>query len=270
MGKTQATRQDTTHPLFSHPRPIIILVNQSINRLTNDQFTGNRFDFFTTLVLFAASIGYLCLGLDAATLRFFTLGRVMRLVNLASRTETFSSTFSCIAKMSAGGLQVITTLFLVISLWALLGVQIYGGLVYAGNENLAETDYYNENYDALNCNDVPMCLFTLISVLASLPPKELIEGFGAVSSGGKWGAVAFFISFFYICALLFFNVFVSFMIEAFLTTSLEVKSSGTGEYKEMTDESLIEPGFKILHKEALGEIVLFKKMFANELAEIIK
>ena len=85
----------------------------------------------------------------------------------------------------------------------MVGVQLYGGLVYAGNADLQFTDYFESYYDVLNFNDVLMGFMPFLTTLVAAGPSQaLVDAFGVLgpTTDATWNvfiARLFFLSYYY-------------------------------------------------------------------------
>lgn len=84
--------------------------------------------------------------------------------------------------MLPASVGIIGILYAAGAAWATLGVQLYGGLIYDGNEALEDTDYLDAKYDVLNCNDYAMSFISLFAFVTAGPFHEMIEAAEAVTS----------------------------------------------------------------------------------------
>ena len=238
---------------------------------------SNRVDAVITIIM---ALGSAWEWLDIAAEHSFILRCVvaLRLFRLVSRTKHMSFLASCLSGMAAGCGPVLLVLFCAIAMFALVGVQAFGGLIHGGNDD--DDDYMDNFLDVFNFNDVLMAIGTLMSVLVSQPHAEMIDGFSDRSSWGKVGVTIFFMGFTYIVGLLFFNIFVSFVIAAFMT-QVGLKNSkfgnesdnvGIENAEQLTDKQgfrVKDVGFKVFVFAPSGQDFLWKEMFKEELASIL-
>lgn len=172
--------------------------------------------------------------------------------------------------MSEGSLPSILTVFFATSLFNILGTQIYGGLIYADNEQLIDSEMFKNDMDVLNFNDFSMGFMTFLAFLVSGGPvTEIIDAFGLVGSGGQSVSVIFFYAYFYIVCYVLFNVFVAFIIDAFLV-NYESQFIEEGEEKEAEAMIKVEEGYEVIHHKASSSDLLYKKMFSAELEAILE
>ena len=232
----------------------------------------NRFDFFVTVLLLVMSLVWVMPFIDIPhdILRVFTIIRLLRLLELMKKMQRMRFISDCVAKMLAASGPVVLPVFIVTSLFCIAGNQLYGGLVYSSSPELQESDYFDSNFDVLNFNDFGMAFMPFVAMIVSGGPvTDLIEGHGSLSGwGGRNLSVAFFFSYYYFGVLVLFNVFVSFIIDAFIV-NFEVKDLEEGVDKL---EGFIETeeGYEVTRAKAKGSDILYKKMFEDELEEIFQ
>ncbi|GMI43130.1 hypothetical protein TrCOL_g9080 [Triparma columacea] len=252
--------------------------------------TANRFDFFVTVVLLTVSIVWAApsVPVPQEALRYFTILRLLRLLELIKQTKRFSFISTCLANIAKGSTPVMLSVFVATSIFGILGSHIYGGLVYGNNPDLKDSEYFSSNLDVLNFNDFSMSLMTLLAVIVSGGPiTNLIEGHGLVGWGGENVAVMFFFTFYYLVLLVLFNVFIAFVIEGiiigFSGQMLVENEAKEGRRKEQGVEEGVEAGrkgvetvsipvevgFEVIPNTAKGSDLLYKSMFANELKQIL-
>ncbi|GMI17234.1 hypothetical protein TrLO_g3296 [Triparma laevis f. longispina] len=249
---------------------IIILITTPWTKFT--AFRSNLFDCFVTLLLFTASVVWAIptINLSSDLLRYFSILRLLRLVELVKETDRFGFISDCIVSMSEGSLPSILTVFFATSLFNILGTQIYGGLIYADNEQLIDSEMFKNDMDVLNFNDFSMGFMTFLAFLVSGGPvTEIIDAFGLVGSGGQSVSVIFFYAYFYIVCYVLFNVFVAFIIDAFLV-NYESQFIEEGEEKEAEAMIKVEEGYEVIHHKASSSDLLYKKMFSAELEAILE
>ncbi|KAI7741461.1 hypothetical protein M8C21_008541 [Ambrosia artemisiifolia] len=105
------------------------------------------------------------------------------------------------------------TIFCVMCIYCTLGIQVFGGIVNAGNPDLQATDLANNDYLLFNFNDYPNGMVTLFNLLVMGNWQIWMQDY-ATLTGTSW-TYAYFISFYLITILLLLNLIVAFVLEAF-------------------------------------------------------
>jgi len=259
---------------------------------------ANRFDLIVTLVLGVVALLWILPRpvLDNATLRYFTLLRLLRLIQLMGDVPSFAFIFDCIASMIVGSAGVLLLVFSSTGLWAVAGVQIFGGKMYRDVEVPEDSvpppdaDLFTSNYDVFVPNDLSVAFMPLFSMLVSGGPiTEIISGSAyAIDAGcdtcGLWLSRLYWLSFYIVSLLAVYNIFTSFVLDAFMArfelqasqtadgASLAEPSSSNGvdEHLESLRKAYNEPGFEVVANVSHGADNLLKQMFADELSEILE
>ena len=237
---------------------------------------ANRFDFFVTNLLLVVSIVWVSpsIIIPQEALRYFTILRLLRLLELVKQTKRFNFIFTCLASMAQGCVPVILSVFVATAMFSILGGHLYGGLVYGTNPDLEDSGYFADNLDVLNFNDFGMSLMTFAGMIVSGGPvTNLIEGFGLVGPGGHALSTVFFFTNYYFVILVLFNVFIAFIIDAFMVgfSSQNMAEKGVEEGRDGLDTTNlpVEEGFEVIKNKAKGSDKLYKAMFEKELKEIL-
>ena len=236
---------------------------------------SNQFDLLVTLLLAITSILWLAPAIPIPTdaLRYFNLLRLFSLFALFSHSPQFEFVATSFVRISVGCLPVVSLLFCTSAAWAILGCQLWGGYVYAGNPALQDTDYFADNYDVLNFNDLAMSFGIFLPMLVSGGPlTDVIDAFATQS--GAFFSIFYFMLYFYVVFLFFFNIFVSIVIDSFCAR-MELRKSDAlddNNTKELASlfESFQDLEFDLIPKAGnRGSEELFKRMFADEIEEMM-
>jgi len=117
---------------------------------------SNIFDFGTTMLLLSTSIFESLLGglsTYANILRLFRLLRVVKQLKGLDRVQFMVST---VIKLVAKAKDMLILLLVVMYGFTVVGVQLFGGLLYEGNPLLEGSDYHEAKEFVLNFNDFLM------------------------------------------------------------------------------------------------------------------
>jgi two pore calcium channel protein len=131
---------------------------------------------------------------------------------LAVEIKRFNQIFAALLKLlpalsSLGGL-----LWVVLSIFSALGMELYGGLITRDNAALAASAYGISGYYPLNFNDFTGGVVTLFVILVGNDWHVVMEGFVVVTS--EWSRY-FFIVYWVLAVVVLLNLFVAFVIEAY-------------------------------------------------------
>mmetsp|Transcript_27697 Transcript_27697/g.83004 ORF Transcript_27697/g.83004 Transcript_27697/m.83004 type:complete len:746 (-) Transcript_27697:40-2277(-) len=225
----------------------------------------NRFDFVVTVLLFATAIVWVwpTVHVSRDTLHRLTILRLLRLVSKLELLPRYRIIGECVVNMLPASVGIIGILYAAGAAWATLGVQLYGGLIYDGNEALEDTDYLDAKYDVLNCNDYAMSFISLFAFVTAGPFHEMIEAAEAVTSFPGSGYV-YYISFYVVGILIVFNVFIAFVIDAFLSQYENDRVSAVDENAESLDQTMAGEGFRIVAQRGSTKDDVFRAMFLED------
>ncbi|KAJ0561103.1 putative Two pore calcium channel protein 1, plant [Helianthus annuus] len=174
-----------------------------------------------------------------SSIRYLLIARMLRLIRLLMRYQTYRTFVATFLTLIPSLMPYLGTVFWVMCIYCTLGIQIFGGLVNAGNPDLPATDLAdNDEYDNLaNCykdrsyiaccsvdltiisyllfnfNDYPNGMVTLFNLLVMGNWQVWMQDY-ATLTGTSW-TYAYFISFYLITILLLLNLVVAFVLEAF-------------------------------------------------------
>lgn len=203
----------------------------------------NRFDFVITVTIaigetidFASPDDGLPLFTNGEWIRYLLLARMLRLIRLLMYVKRFRSFVATFLTLIPSLMPYLGTIFCILCIYCSLGVQIFGGIVNAGNPDLEATDLAANDYLLFNFNDYPNGMVTLFNLLVSDGVwDELMESYKDLT-GTSWTYV-YFISFYLITVLLLLNLIIAFVLEAFFAEiDLEAAEIGDGNDKEVAGE----------------------------------
>ncbi|KAL3693108.1 hypothetical protein R1sor_006759 [Riccia sorocarpa] len=174
-------------------------------------------------MLFCFSI----LGMEALSLwdpkaaewiSFFIILRSFRIVSLLRRFTRWRFMFSLLVRMVPATASILAFQYFVCSIFAIIGVQLFGGLVYVGNPLLEGTGYADSGLWVYNYNDYATAMVSAFNLCIVNNWYVIMDGITA-AAGTSW-ARAYFIIFWAISVCFALNVVVAFFVGAF-TTQLE-------------------------------------------------
>jgi two pore calcium channel protein len=191
----------------------------------------NRFDFVVTVLIVCLHffsffyhdsrnwVSYLII------MRGF---RIFTLVTLVSRWWLVAQTLLHAIPATA---PVLVLQFLVCSFFSLLGMHLFGGLVYAGNPALQGTEYLTSGYDAFNYNDFASAMVTSFNLCVANKWYVIMDAYAA-ATGNRW-VQSFFIAFWVLDVAFMLNVVLAFFVEAFTSQMEKEERARVHEQWEM-------------------------------------
>ncbi|XP_061352144.1 two pore calcium channel protein 1 isoform X2 [Gastrolobium bilobum] len=199
---------------------------------------SNRFDFIITLIIvigetitFASPDGLLFFS-NGEWIRYLLLARMLRLIRLLMHVKRYRGFVATFLTLIPSLMPYLGIIFCVLCIYCSLGVQIFGGIVNAGNPELEATSLADNDYLLFNFNDYPNGMVTLFNMLVLGIWEEVMQSYQELT--GTFWTNAYFISFYLITVLLLLNLVVAFVLEAFFA-EMELESSETcdGNDKEV-------------------------------------
>ncbi|KAG9412450.1 hypothetical protein AC1031_015362 [Aphanomyces cochlioides] len=210
----------------------------------------NRFDCIITLSILAVDI-YAYLpevdNADAASkivlVKILLVARCLRLFRLIINIERYRVFCMTWFRLLPFGKNLIVIMFCAMYIFALLGNQLFGGLISPAimNSRFNSSGYTENDYMANNFNDMASGMVTLFELIIVNNWFVLAEGHVLVTS--KW-ARWFFIVYYVVSVTVLLNLFIASILEAFVDEYQEEHfSTGSDEIYTVEDneEMLLTP-----------------------------
>ncbi|KAK4784011.1 hypothetical protein SAY86_018379 [Trapa natans] len=179
----------------------------------------NRFDFVITwIIVIGETITFIGPnGLDFLSngewIRYLLLARMLRLIRLLMHVKRYRAFVATFLTLIPSLMPYLGIIFCILCIYCSLGVQIFGGIVNAGNFKLNATALYDDDYLLFNFNDYPNGMMTLFCLMVMNNWQDWMQSYQELM-GSPWTLV-YFISFYLITVLLLLNLVVAFVLEAF-------------------------------------------------------
>lgn len=194
----------------------------------------NRFDFIVTWVIVIGETATFITP-DENTffsngewIRYLLLARMLRLIRLLMHVQRYRAFIATFITLIPSLMPYLGTIFCVLCIYCSIGVQVFGGLVNAGNKQLFKTEMAEDDYLLFNFNDYPNGMVTLFNLLVMGNWQVWMESYKDLT--GTWWSITYFVSFYIITVLLLLNLIVAFVLEAFFTElDLEEEEKCQGE-----------------------------------------
>ena len=198
------------------------------------RFSSSAWNVYDCLVIWSASIFSLILGVEKLTdskntelsLVFFDMVltlRVLRLIKLLTSIPQLNLIISTIMQIipSMGSYALLLLLFFYS--YAIVGMEMFAGKIIptplnssianCGNDLLAGSQFVEENYCIMTFNSVWYSMVVLWTLTLVNQWHILADGFVRVTN--KWSRL-YFLSFHVLVVLIILNIFLAFVIEAFM------------------------------------------------------
>ncbi|KAG0613396.1 hypothetical protein M758_6G099500 [Ceratodon purpureus] len=194
----------------------------------------NKFDYTVTLLIVALhffSFVYPDVRPWVSYLLIVRGFRTIALLSLITRWRLMAQTLIIVIPATA---PILALQFLVSSVFSLLGVHLFGGLVYEGNPALAGTQYLTLGFEAFNYNDYASAMATSFNLCVVNKWYVIMDGFAAATNS-RWSR-AFFMAFWAIAVVFTLNVVVAFFTEAFTGQMEKAEQIRVREMKRNAEE----------------------------------
>ncbi|KAB5530091.1 hypothetical protein DKX38_020172 [Salix brachista] len=184
----------------------------------------NRFDCLITLVIVIGETVTLASPngtflSNGEWIRYLLIARLLRLIRILMYVKSYRAFVATFLNLIPSLMPYLGTIFCVMCMYCSLGIQIFGGVVNAGNPKLEGTGLAEDETFYFTCP------FVMDSFGGdNLSYKDLT---------GTYWSITYFISFYLITVLLLLNLVMAFVLEAFFAEmELEASEKCEGEDKE--------------------------------------
>jgi len=238
----------------------------------------SRFDFITVYGIFLAETFCICTELFAhasepgSMLRLIVLLHVSRSLRFLDYIHPLKYIANFVTRLLPTYYNLGMLLIVVFYIYAMIGGQWFGGLIYEGNPVLKGSDFADSKYWSINFNDFPSSMVTLF-VLMVINNWFVITDALIKVSGTRWAA-AFAVSFFVFVNMIVLNILMALLLEMSSVVSEEMAQEESGEvthhkshhnYEQMlsvlladhhehdeVEHSLSSPSQRLKSKESTG------------------
>ncbi|XP_027156159.1 two pore calcium channel protein 1-like [Coffea eugenioides] len=167
-------------------------------------------------------------------IRYLLILRMLRLIRLLMNVPQYRAFVATFLTLIPSLMPYLGTIFCVMCIYCSIGVQVFGGIVNAGNPKLESTDLADNDYLLFNFNDYPNGMVTLFNLLVMGNWQVWMQSYRDLT-GTSW-AYTYFVSFYLITVLLLLNLVVAFVLEAFFA-EMELETSEKCEDTETQEGS---------------------------------
>jgi hypothetical protein len=199
----------------------------------------NKFDFFSSWILFFMAFSAQLGKLDADYARYFNMARVLRGLFVLEYIPQLRGMFTSIKDISMVSVNVLILLSLTLFTFCIVGIQLWGGVLHAHNPALQGSAYLGGGYDAMNFNEPAMAMLALFANLVMGFSGDYSDGFGRVSRFYFIGPM-YCASFLVVTMLLIFNIFVARLIDNWGAVQKVSDSFSAAQDKSQGSKSLQE------------------------------
>ena len=207
----------------------------------------HRFDAFTTSLVIVGQIIQAVMNAHEVPLsdviQYILLLRLTRTLRLVVVVRRFNEIFNIFIALLPAFSTLFGMMWTVFSVYASVGMVLFGGKVTTNSTVLQNSTYGQSNYYSNNFNDFASSLVTLFELLVVNNWHVLMEGFVLVTTPYyRW----YFISFWTIAVVVILNLVIAFVLEAFFNKDEQRRSSGRRKdgAGEMGERGGVEEGEK--------------------------
>lgn len=201
-------------------------------RLTQHYFKSycNCFDFLLNLVAILLIYSYLIEDLMTEFVNFdvFTFLRVLSVFTVFSEIGLYQVVFNTLRSVLPSSGNLFGVMISMFYLFSLVGVELFGGKVYAENTDINSDASLPPNYIYNNFNDFASGLVTLFELLIVNNWQVVAQTFTDVTSKT---ARIYFVLFYIMTVLVAFNLIVAFIIDSF-NSQMEVEASRNADMEK--------------------------------------
>jgi Ion transport protein len=173
----------------------------------------HRFDMVLLATMSVLLVLERVVDVPSRLVRAVAVLRLFRLVELVQHLPRFMIILKTIWLLVPSLLYFTATLLCVFYSFAIVGMELFAGLIYRGNRDLIATGYAKEDFFANSFNDFGAALVLLFELLVGNDWHVLTGGFVAVTSRWAW---IFFIAFNFLVATVILDIVVAFVVEVYV------------------------------------------------------
>lgn len=194
----------------------------------------NKFDFVLTVLVVALHFSSFFYDGARPWVSYLLIVRGFRtiaLLSLITRWRLMAQTLIVVIPATA---PILALQFLICSAFSILGMHLFGGLVYEGNPALTGTQYLDLGFEVFNYNDYASAMATSFNLCVVNKWYVIMDGYAAATNS-RWSRI-FFMAFWAIAVVFTLNVVVAFFTEAFTNQMEKAERIRARELKRNAEE----------------------------------
>lgn len=208
----------------------------------------NRFDFVVTMAIVSLQVASIYYVESRSWVTYLIIARCFRILALMTMISRWRLMGETLVHVIPATAPILALQFLVCSLFALLGMHLFGGLIYKDNPALEGTEYALHKFHGFNFNDYASAMATCFNLCVVNKWYVFMDAYAAVT-GSRWSR-AYFIGFWAIAVAFTLNVVVAFFAEAF-TSQMEKAEKLKAREKRRSEEDLLPRQGTLLRKKSI-------------------
>jgi len=218
---------------------------------------ANRFDFFTTWLLFGTGVlKYLPFSsVKGEMAHYANIMRLLRLVRVVKQMRQYEGVqfmVRTITKMMRASGDILSLLGVVLFFFSTFGVNFFGGVLAEGDHRLKDTGYEKKHLFVFNFNDHIMAFATWFTQLLGEYEPDWADALYRTSA---WGDYAWWVfpAFYLVGVAILFEILKAFTIELYLTLKIEADREKSGEFGEAEEKEAAKEAKKAELAEEIEE-----------------
>lgn len=217
---------------------------------------SNVFDFVVSILLFAAGVVSNLPAFQHSKIKFIlpflNVLRMLRLLKLVQRVPRFQQLAKCISDLIAVSREMLILILATFAVFAVAGVQMFGGKLYKDSPFLKDLDFNRNHYYDFSFDDMPSAFLAIFSMMVKRYIVEYQQAMDRVFVMGGWktwwgwsfpvfskvGSL-YCTAFYFYGFLIVFNVATAFTIQVLTTLKDEQRRQSEQQelLKEMEEEA---------------------------------
>lgn len=190
----------------------------------------HRFDFFNNYFMFIVSVYCIVNPTNPEWMfRQILMQHIVRSMRLLTYIKPLKFVVMLTFRLIPAYYRMGTMLFLVYYVFAMLGIEFFGGHITLDNPALKGTGYADANYFTLNFNDFASAMATLFVLMVVNNWFVIAAAF--MKTSGSWWPAAYFVSFFVICNLIVLNILMALILDCSSGLRGDIEGAGENEAK---------------------------------------
>lgn len=140
--------------------------------------------------------------------------RSLRLITVLSHFATWNTIRKSVLSLLPVFLPILGLQWSICSLFSILGIHLFGGLIYEGNPDLKDSTYLENGFSVFNFNDFGSGMVTTFNLCVVNNWFIIMDGFASATRSNF--SRTFFIAFYVLAVLLVLNLVIAMILELFL------------------------------------------------------
>jgi len=181
----------------------------------NAHILRHRLDVVVVVARVGLELWTFSYGATFLNIRLLMMVRFLRCIQLFRHVKPLRKLWTLAIRLVPAYMQLGSLLFLLFCVYATVGEQLFGGMIYVNNPGLAGTQFAKAGYFPMNFNDFGSAMMTLSTLMVVNNWYVIVDAYVRITSRAS---SMFFVSFFVLANLVVLNILVTLIIECFAST----------------------------------------------------